>query len=149
MAIIRYTDPFRDLATVQERMNRLFEDFLGRGAGHEEGFAPSAWSPAVDIYETDDAVVVKAELPGVTRDQVDVEVKDGVLTLRGERKAEQEVRGENYHRMERAYGAFMRSFSLPRGVDDEKINPKLKDGILEISLPKKAEVKPKQIKVAA
>lgn len=149
MAIIRYTDPFRDLATMQERVNRLFEDFLDRGAGPEEGLAPAAWSPAVDIYETDDSVVVKAELPGFTRDQVDLEVRDRVLLLRGERKVEKDVKGENYHRMERAYGAFLRSFSLPSGVEEDKISATLKDGVLEIVLPKRAESKPKQIQVAA
>ncbi len=149
MAIIRYTDPFRDLATMQERMNRLFEDFLGRGTTPEEGFAPATWPPAVDIYETDDSVVVKAELPGFSREQIDLEVRDRVLTLRGERKAEKEVKGERYHRMERAYGAFQRSFSLPSGVEEEKISATLKNGVLEIVLPKRAEAKPRQIKVAA
>lgn len=149
MAIMRYTDPFRDLAAMQERMNRVFEDFLGRGTAPEEGFVPATWAPAVDIYETDDSVVVKAELPGLTREQVDVEIRDRVLTLRGERKVEKDVKGESYHRMERAYGSFLRSFSLPSVVDEEKITAKLDNGVLEITLPKKAEAKPKQIKVAA
>jgi HSP20 family protein len=146
MAIVRWWDPWRDLATVQEKMNQLFEDTFTR-RGREEGLGGATWAPAVDIYETDGAVVVKAEVPGIDKDNVGIEVKDGILTLRGERKFEREVKEENYHRMERSYGAFVRSFSVPGSIDADKISAKLKDGVLEINLPKVEKVKPKQIKV--
>ena len=149
MAIVRWMDPFRDVLGIQDRMNRLFEDFLTRGRGREEGIEAGAWAPAVDIYETDNDVVVKAELPGVKKDEIGVEVKAGVLTLRGERKFEKEVKEENYHRVERSYGTFVRSFTLPASVEEDKVSARLANGILEIHLPKKAEAKPKQIKIAA
>jgi HSP20 family protein len=148
--IVRWIDPFRELSIIQERMNRRFEDFVGRArGGREEEFAAGGWLPTVDIYETDDDIVVTAELPGLEKDQVGVEYKEGVLTLRGERKLEREVKEESYHRMERSYGAFHRSFTLPGSVDEEKISAKIKNGVLEIHLPKKEAAKPKQIKVAA
>ncbi len=149
MAIVRWMDPFRDVMGIQDRMNRLFEEILTRGRGREEGLEASAWMPAVDIYETEDDVVVKAELPGVKKDEVGVEVKGGVLTLRGERKHAKEVKEENYHRIERSYGTFLRSFTLPASVEEDKVSAKLTDGVLEIHLPKRAEAKPKQIKIAA
>src|SRR3989304_6634586 len=114
MAIVRGLDPFRALPAIQERMNQIFEDALARSRGREEGLRTGMWTPAVDIYENNDSVVVKAELPGVEKDQISVEVKDGILTLRGERKLERDVKEESYHRIERAYGALLRSFSLPR-----------------------------------
>ena len=149
MAIVRWMDPFRDVMGIQDRVNRLFEDVLARSRGREVGLEAGAWMPAVDIYETDDDIVVKAELPGVEKDQVGVEVKAGVLTLRGERKFEKEVKEENYHRIERSYGTFLRSFTLPASVEEDKVSAKLTGGVLEIHLPKKAEAKPKQIKIAA
>src|SRR5574341_2284614 len=136
MAIVRWWDPWRDLATIQDKMNQLFEDTFTRGRGREEGLTPAMWAPAVDIYETDAAVVVKAEIPGVEREQVGIDVKDGILTLRGERKFEKELKEENYHRMERSYGTFVRSFSVPTSVDADRITAKLKDGVLEVQLPK-------------
>ena len=148
MAIVRWWDPLRDLSSIQEKMNQLFEDTLSRTRGREEGLAAGMWAPAVDIYETSESVVVKAELPGLTKEQVGIEVKDGVLTLKGERKVEREVKEENYHRVERAYGTFQRSFSLPASVDQEKIGATLKDGVLEVTLPKKEQAKPKQISVS-
>jgi HSP20 family protein len=147
MAIVRWLDPFRDLSTIQERMNQIFEDALARNRGREEGLRSGMWTPAVDIYENTDSVVVKAELPGVEKDQISVEVKDGILSLRGERKFEKEVKEESYHRIERAYGSFQRSFSLPVSVDQEKVTAKFKNGVLEVKLPKKEQAKPKQIKV--
>jgi HSP20 family protein len=147
MAIVRWLDPFRDLSTIQERMNQIFEDALARNRGREEGLRSGMWTPAVDIYENNDSVVVKAELPGVEKDQISVEVKDGILSLRGERKFEKEVKEESYHRIERAYGSFQRSFSLPVSVDQEKVTAKFRDGVLEVKLPKKEQAKPKQIKV--
>ncbi len=150
MRIVRWMDPFRELSTIQEEMNQLFGDFVGRArGGREEEFAAGAWLPTVDIYETDDDIVVTAELPGLEKDQIGVEYKEGVLTLRGERKLEREGKEESCHRMERSYGAFHRSFTLPGSVDEEKISAKMKNGVLEIHLPKKEAAKPKQIKVAA
>ncbi len=147
MAIVRWFDPFRDLAIIQDRMNRLFEDTFARIRSREDLLSRGVWSPAVDIYETDDAVVVKAELPGVEKDDISIEVKDGVLTLKGERKFEKEVKEENYHLMEREYGTFQRSFSLPASIDQDKVTASYKNGVLEIILPKKEEVKPKQIQI--
>ena len=148
MGLIRWTGPFRDLAVLQDRMNRLFGDFLERGHTREEGLGTGIWMPNVDIYETQDAICVRAELPGVDKDAVYVEVKEGVLTLRGERKFEKVVKEENYHRIERSYGTFHRSFTLPSSVDAEKVTARMKDGVLEVDLVKKEQAKPKQIKVA-
>jgi HSP20 family protein len=147
MAIVRWLDPFRDLSAIQERMNQIFEDALARSRGREEGLRTGMWTPAVDIYENNDSVVVKAELPGVERDQISVEVKDGILTLRGERKFEKEVKEESYHRIERSYGNFQRSFSLPVSVEQDKVTARFKDGVLEVILPKKEQARPKQIQV--
>ncbi|GAB4368812.1 MAG: Hsp20/alpha crystallin family protein [Deltaproteobacteria bacterium] len=147
MAIVRWLDPFRDLTSIQERMNQIFEDALARTRGRDEGLRTGMWTPAVDIFEKNDAVVVKAELPGVEKDQIQVEVKDGILTLRGERKFERDVKEESYHRIERSYGTFLRSFSLPVSVDQDKVKATFRDGVLEVELPKKEQAKPKQIKV--
>lgn len=147
MAIVRWWDPMRDLSSIQEKMNQLFEDTFSRTRGRDEALGKGMWTPAVDIFETEDAVVVKAEIPGVERDQIAVEIKDGILTLHGERKFEKEVKEENYHRIERAYGTFHRSFSLPSSVEQDKISAKFNEGVLEVTLPKKERAKPKQIKV--
>ncbi len=148
MAIVRW-DPLRDLVALQDRMNRLFEDSLARtrGRGGEEGLVTGAWTPPVDIYETDDAIVLKAELPGIDRKDIQLEVRDGVLTLKGERRFEKEVKEENYHRIERAYGSFARSFTLPNTVQPDKVRARFKDGVLEVTLPKAEESRPRQIKV--
>jgi len=138
----------RDISAIQEKMNQLFEDTMSRSRGREDRLGAGMWTPAVDIYETSEVVVVKAELPGLTKDQVGIEVKDGLLSLKGERKIEKDVKEENYHRIERAYGTFQRSFSLPASVDQEKISASLKDGILELTLPKKEQAKKRQINVA-
>ncbi len=147
MAIVRWWDPLKDLSSIQDRMNQIFEDTLARSRGREEGVRTGMWTPAVDIYETDQSVVVKAELPGVGKDDIAVEVKDGILTLRGERKFEKEVKDENYHRIERSYGTFLRSFALPVSVDQDKVSARFKDGVLDIELPKKEKAKPRQVKV--
>ena len=146
MAIIRWT-PFRELSTVQERMNKLFEDVMKSPYRPEEGFAPAAWAPAVDIYETDKEIVLKAELPEMQEKDIDIKIEDNVLSITGERSMEKEVKEENYHRIERAYGSFNRSFTLPRTVDREGIKAAYKDGVLKVTIPKKDEVKPKQIKI--
>jgi HSP20 family protein len=137
----------RDLAGIQDKMNQIFEDTFTRTRGRDEAMTGGMWTPAVDIYETDSSVVVKAELPGVQKEAVGVEVKDGVLSLRGERKYEKEVKEENFHRIERSYGTFHRAFSLPTTVDQDKISAVMRDGVLEVTLPKKEAAKPKQISV--
>jgi len=139
-------DPFRDLSVLQERMNRLFED-AGRGYRGDEAAATTTWSPAVDIFETENEIMVRAELPGIERKDIVLNLDNNVLTLKGERKFEKETRQENYHRIERSYGAFSRAFSIPAMVDEDKIRADYKDGILTIALPKKEQVKPKQIKI--
>lgn len=149
MAIVRW-EPFRDLVSLQGRMNRLFDESfrgLGRG-GTEEDWTQGAWSPAVDIYEKDGNIVLKAELPGIEPKDVDVRVENNILTLKGERRADQEVQQESYQRVERSYGAFTRSFTLPSVVDTDKIKAEFKDGVLRLTLPKKEEAKPKQISIS-
>jgi HSP20 family protein len=127
-------------------MNRLFED-AGRGWRADEPAATTSWSPSVDIYETDNEITVKAELPGLEQKDISLNLENNVLTLKGERRFEKETKQENYHRIERAYGTFSRSFAIPATVDDEKIRADYKDGVLAITLPKKEQIKPKQIKI--
>ena len=147
MAVVRW-DPFRDLGMLQDRMNRLFDD-AGRGWRSDEPAATTSWSPSVDIFETEGEIVVKSELPGIDRKDITLHLENNVLTLRGERKFEKETKEENYHRIERSYGNFSRSFSIPTTVDEEKIRADYKDGVLKIILPKKEQAKPKQIKIAS
>jgi HSP20 family protein len=149
MAIVRF-DPFRDLVGLQERMNRLFdESFRGIGrTGGDEWALGGSWAPAVDIYEHEGNIVLKAEVPGVDPKDVDVRIENNTLTLRGERKWDNEVNQDSYHRVERSYGAFTRSFTLPTVVDQDKIKAEFKDGLLRVTLPKREEAKPKQINIA-
>ncbi len=146
MAIVRWT-PLRELSTMQERMNKLFEDVMRSPNRADEGFAVAAWAPAVDIYETDKEIVMKAELPEMQEKDIEIKVEDNILIVSGERRMAKEVKEENYHRIERSYGNFNRSFTLPRTVDREQIKASYKDGVLTVLLPKKEEVKPKQIKI--
>ena len=146
MAVVRW-DPFRDLGLLQDRMNRLFDD-AGRTWRSDEPAATTSWSPAVDIFETDGEIVVKAEVPGMDRKDITLHLEKNVLTLKGERRFEKETKDENYHRIERSYGGFSRSFSIPATVDEEKIRADYKDGVLKIALPKKEQAKPKQIRIA-
>ena len=146
MALIRW-DPFREMSALQERMNQLFSNVRGQGNVREEELIRSTWIPAVDIFETPEAVVLKAELPGITAQDISVEVKDNILTLKGEKKFEKETKEENYHRMERSYGSFQRAFTLPETVQQEKAKAKFRDGILEIALPKVEDARPRRIKV--
>jgi len=149
MAIVRW-EPFRDLAAVQDRLNRVFDEaFRGVARGGEEDWGLGGqWAPSVDIYEHEGNLVLKAELPGIDPKDVNVHVENNVLTLRGERKLESEVKREQYHRVERAYGTFSRSFTLPNVVDTEKIKAEFKDGLLRVTLPQREEAKPKQIQVS-
>ena len=137
-------DPFRGLSSLQEQVNRLFESSLPT-RGDESTL--TAWAPAVDVYETENELVIKADLPEMVEKDLDVRVENNMLTIRGERKFEQKVKEDNYLRMERAYGAFSRSFSLPNTVNTEEVKAHYKDGVLTVSLPKRAEAKPKQVKI--
>jgi HSP20 family protein len=147
MAIVRLWDPMKELSALQGRVNRVLEDTFGTPLHRAEQPGAGTWAPAVDIFETASEIVLKAEVPGIARDQVHVEVDDGVLSLRGERKFEKEVKEENYHRVERVYGAFHRSFTLPDSVDPDKVRAELRDGVLEVRLGKREQAKPRQIQV--
>ncbi len=145
MAIIRW-DPYRDLVTLRDRMNRLFEDMSGPKSEEKDNM-PSAWAPSVDIYESENEVVMAAEIPGVDEKDVEIKVEDNNLTLRGERKFEKETKEENYHRIERSYGSFFRSFALPSYIDQDRIEAEHENGVLKIRMPKRAELKPRQVKI--
>jgi len=148
MSMVRF-DPFRELATMQDRINRIFGDAYTRRFDDSDLTQRGEWLPPVDIYENaDQEIVLKAELPGIAREDIDLRVENSTLTLRGERKREAEVKQEQYHRVERSFGAFSRSFSLPSRVDTDKVRAEFKDGVLSITLPVKAEAKPRQIEVA-
>ena len=141
--------PFHNLAGLQARFDRLFGDSFGRPCGDlGETLERSSWAPAVDIHETSDALVLRADLPGVDPKDVDIQVENNTLTLRGERKFESDVKEENYQRVERVYGSFVRSFTLPRTVDADKVEAAYRHGVLEVRLPKKPEAKPRQMNVA-
>ena len=148
MAIVRW-EPFRDLVSIQDRMNRIFDEaFRGAGRqGEEEWALGGSWAPPVDIYEHDGTLVLKAELPGIDPKDVDIRVENNVLTLRGERKLDQEVKRESCHRVERSYGTFSRAFTLPNVVDTTNIKAEFHDGVLRVTMPKREEAKPKQIQI--
>ncbi len=145
MAVVKW-DPLRDLLSIQDRMNRLFEQTLSRSRT-EEGISASTWAPAVDIYETPETIVMKADLPGLTREDIEIEIRDNMLTIKGERRFAKDVQQENYLRIERAYGPFQRSFTLPTGARQEVIRASFHDGVLELLLPKAEEAKPKKIAI--
>src|SRR5580765_1605989 len=146
MAIVRWNDPFRDFAQLQNRINHVFSDVYGRG---EEGLTSSGtWTPPVDIYHNGEhEIVLKAELPDMTREDIDITVDNGTLTIKGEKKLANEVKEEQYHRIERHYGSFTRSFSLPPTVDTTKVGADYRNGVLTVRLPLREEAKPRQIKV--
>src|SRR5439155_4465621 len=133
---------------LQNQMNRLFEDAMGTWPG-ESGGNTTNWVPLADIYENDNDLIVKVELPGVDPKMVDVRVENNVLTIRGERPFDQKVAQENYHRLERSFGTFSRSFALPTTIDADKIHAEYRDGILNLRLPKSERAKPKRIQIAA
>ena len=141
MALVRW-DPTRELASMEiDRLNRMFSDFYGEAFGR-------SWVPAVDIYENDKhEVVIKAELPDMKREDIGITFENNVLTIKGERKFENDIRKENYQRMERSYGAFSRSFTVPATVDAAHISAAYKDGVLTVVLPQREDAKPKQITV--
>jgi HSP20 family protein len=143
MTMITRWDPFREMNTFQNRLNQLFSDY-GRGT---DELTTQGFVPPVDIYEDEHNLVLKVEVPGIEEKDLDVRVENNTLTVRGERKFENEQKEENFHRIERRYGSFARSFTLPNTVDNEKVAADYTNGVLEIRLAKKAEAKPKQIKV--
>src|SRR5437899_8093104 len=137
MAVTRW-DPFRDLNMLQDRMNRLFDD-AGRTWRTDEPAATTSWSPSVDIFETEGEIVVKAELPGMDRKDIQLNLENNVLSLRGERKFQKETKDDNYHRIERSYAVFSRAFSIPATVAEGRIRPTHKERVLTIALPRQAQ----------
>ena len=142
--INRWEQPFRGATTLQEQINRVFGDVVGR-TGEESNLTP--WAPEVDIYETENELVVKADLPDVNPQDLDIRVENNILTIRGERKFDDKANEDNYLRIERSYGSFSRSFSLANSVKSEGIKADYQNGVLTLSIPKREEAKPKQIKV--
>jgi HSP20 family protein len=139
-------EPFRGLNALHEQVNRLFEDGFARSRAGQAALA--SWAPAVDIYETENELVVKADLPDAQEKEIDVRVENNTLSIRGERKFSDEIHEDNYLRVERAYGTFTRSFSLPNTVNTEAIKAEYKNGVLTVRMPKREETKPKQIKIS-
>lgn len=146
MAMVRWTDPFREFTQLQDRINRAFNDSYGRA---DDGLTTSgAWLPPVDIYQNGDhEVVLLAELPAMKREDIDITVDGGTLTIKGEKRVATDLKEEQFHRIERRYGSFSRSFSLPQTVDAGKVAAEYKDGVLTVRLPTREEAKPRQIKV--
>lgn len=146
MTTITRFDPFREMSSFRDQMSRLFEDTFSRGRSADSDL--TVWSPAVDIHETDSELVLKADLPEINEKNLDIRVENNMLTLRGERKFEQATSEDNYLRVERAYGTFSRSFSLPNTVNAEAIQAEYRNGVLTVRMPKREESKPRQIKVS-
>jgi HSP20 family protein len=144
MTTIARLEPFHGLANLHDQFNRIFNDSIRNYSGES---AVTTWAPAVDIYETPNELVVKADLPDVEENDIDVRVENNLLTIRGERKLEKSVSEENYLRVERTYGSFSRSFSLPNTVNPEAIAAEYKNGLLTVTLPKREESRPRQVKV--
>lgn len=142
-------EPANDMAALSQRMDRLFDELMGRGLRRsgDESRVRGTWSPAVNILEKQDTIHITADLPGMKAEDVEVTVDNGVLTVRGERKLEESAEGETYHRVERIYGAFERTFTLPNSVDVNRIEAKFTNGEMEIVLPKREESKPRSVKV--
>ena len=145
MTVLTRWDPFRELSALQNRMSRLFEEQYG--TGREESLTAGAFVPPVDIYEDEHSLQLKLEVPGIEQKDLDVKVENNVLTVSGERKFEKEEKEENFRRVERRYGSFTRSFTLPNTVNPEDVSADYSDGVLKVRLGKRAEAKPKQIKV--
>jgi HSP20 family protein len=145
MTLVRW-DPFRELEDMSERLNRVFSRPSLRNSG-KENLTVADWMPTVDISETEGEYLIKAELPEVRKEDVKVTVENGVLTLQGERRQEKEEKGKRFHRVERSYGSFVRSFTLPESVDDSSVKAEYKDGVLNLHLPKSEKVKPRAIDV--
>jgi HSP20 family protein len=148
MALVRW-DPARELDALQGDVNRLFDSFFGRRDANASGggYASRRWVPPMDLVETEDSLVLRADLPGLDREDIEIELKDGVLTVSGERKAQHEEKGEGYHRVERSFGRFARSLELPKGVDAENVGASFERGVLEVRIPKPEERKPTRIEI--
>jgi HSP20 family protein len=144
MAMLSRLDPYREMNTLQSNLNRIFQDF---GRGSDELLTSGTFVPPVDIYEDDHNITLNMEVPGVDQKDINITLENNTLTIRGERKIEKDVKEENFHRVERRYGQFTRSFSLPNTVDAENVSANFENGILKIKMAKRAEAKPKQIKV--
>ena len=144
MAIVRF-EPTREVDSLQSEVNRVFDAFFGGSAGG--GAVARRWVPAMDLVETEEHLVLRADLPGMSRDDVTIEIKDGVLTVAGERKAESEEKSEGYYRVERAFGSFSRSLTLPDGIDAETVDAEFSEGVLEVRIPKPAERKPHRVEI--
>ena len=148
MAIVRW-EPFRELSTLQSEMNRLFNSVFDSPTSPGNGGAARRWIPAMDLVETEDDFVLRADLPGMTEDDVKIEFEDGTLTISGERRSEHETKNEGYYRVERAYGSFSRSLTLPQGVDPERVSASFDKGVLEVRVPKPEARKPRRIEIGA
>ena len=146
MSIVRW-DPFRDVSVLQDRINRIFNESFGRSRDFEDEVGLYDWRPPVDIYETGDGIVLKVELPGINKADVSLEVKDNVLTIKGERLLDPTIKDEQYYRKERSFGKFNRSFSLQEQIKPDLIKASFKDGVLTIEIPRPEEEKPKQVTV--
>ena len=146
MTVLTRWEPFREFSTLQDRMNRLFQDSFGQG--REESLTTSTFAPAVDVYEDAHSTTLKIDVPGIEEKDIDVRLENNVLTVTGERKFEKEEKEENYRRVERQYGSFTRSFTVPSTLDPESVTATYDKGVLKIKLAKKAEAKPKQIKIS-
>jgi len=146
MAVIRW-DPFREVAVLQNRMNSLFQDFPRNPGGKSAPLTTASFAPPVDIYEDEHKIALKLEVPGMKQEDLDVRIENNLLTVRGERKFEKEEKEENFHRIERRYGTFYRAFTLPTTIDTANVKASYDSGILKLELAKKAEAKPKQIKI--
>jgi HSP20 family protein len=148
MAIVRWR-PLRDIVSIQDEMNQLFDDFFGRTPKRWSAFGPEegVWTPNVDVSETKDEIVVTAEMPGMKKEDIKLSVQENVITLSGGKKSEEEKKDANFYRLERSFGSFCRSFTLPTPVEAEKIKASFKDGILKVTLPKSEKVKPQEIPI--
>ena len=146
MELVRW-NPWNEMAGLRNSLHRVFDDRSFPARERDQELFSGNWNPAVDVYETDEAYVVNAELPGMNKDDIAIDVKDRILTVKGERHCDNEVKDDRYYRRERAFGKFQRSFSLPEGVESEKITAEFKNGMLKVSIPRPEAKKPKQITV--
>ncbi len=147
MNLIKW-DPFRELEEISNRLNRIFGRSAARAESGQEMLTVADWSPSADISETDNAYLIKAEIPGVKKEDVKVTIQDGMLTMQGERKMEKEEKGKKFHRIERSYGSFVRSFRIPDDADENSVKAEFKDGMLSVTLAKSAKVKAKSIDIS-
>ena len=141
-------DPLGDIRNAQEELGRLFSSAMPRLFGDEEGLVRGSWNPSIDIFENSDSIVLEADLPGLKPGDFELSVENNTLSLRGERKFEKKTEGDNYHRVERSYGSFTRTFTLPSTVNLEDVDAEFRDGVLRVTIAKRAELKPRQIQVA-